>query len=262
MAAARAASAGGRIPGHQSRAVSAGAGAIGAQRKSVRGRRRGPVDLSLARRRYPQHPGFRARLSRTRRSSSSSRITDRPRRSWRRPARVIAEQSRAQGQAAVDRKRGRRAGDLFHRHDRARRGRFYRARDRPADRRRRTVRPADIVVFYRVNAQSRVIEEALVRRRIPYYIVGGLRFYDQREIKDLIAYLRVIAESGRRGQPRADDRRAAARNRRATVEMMAAVAAREGVTLFEAMGRLETESQSRAAHRQSGERALSAGCAI
>src|ERR1019366_1963013 len=52
--------------------------------------------------------------------------------------------------------------------------------------------PTDIVIFYRVNAQSRVLEEALVRRRIPYYIVGGTRFYDRREIKDLIAYLRVV----------------------------------------------------------------------
>ena len=58
---------------------------------------------------------------------------------------------------------------------------------------RRHSEPADIVVFYRVNAQSRVIEEALVRRRIPYYVVGGLRFYEQRDIKDLLAYLRVLA---------------------------------------------------------------------
>jgi DNA helicase-2/ATP-dependent DNA helicase PcrA len=104
-------------------------------------------------------------------------------------------------------------------------------------------RPTDIVVFYRVNAQSRVLEEALVRRRMPYYIVGGLRFYDQREIKDLIAYLRAIlnpadALSLERmiGVP---PRGIGAK----TVEVMAAVAAREGVTLFEAMGRLETESR-------------------
>ena len=50
-------------------------------------------------------------------------------------------------------------------------------------------------MFYRTNAQSRVIEEALVRRRIPYYVVGGVRFYDQREIKDLLAYLRVLINS-------------------------------------------------------------------
>ena len=54
-------------------------------------------------------------------------------------------------------------------------------------------RAADVVVFYRVNAQSRAIEEALVRRRIPYYVVGGVRFYEQRDIKDLLAYLRVLA---------------------------------------------------------------------
>src|SRR5208283_4787245 len=51
------------------------------------------------------------------------------------------------------------------------------------------LRPADVVVFYRVNAQSRVIEEAMVRRRIPYYVVGGVRFYEQRDVKDLLAYL-------------------------------------------------------------------------
>src|SRR5208337_2121821 len=53
------------------------------------------------------------------------------------------------------------------------------------------MRAADFVVFYRVNAQSRVIEDALVRRRVRYYVVGGVRFYEQREIKDLLAYLKV-----------------------------------------------------------------------
>ncbi len=54
-------------------------------------------------------------------------------------------------------------------------------------------RPADVVVFYRVNAQSRIIEEALVRRRMPYFVVGGHRFYELKEIRDLLAYLKVIA---------------------------------------------------------------------
>src|SRR5579875_365212 len=54
-------------------------------------------------------------------------------------------------------------------------------------------RPAEMVVFYRTNAQARVIEEALVRRRVPYYVVGGARFYERREVKDLLAYLRLIA---------------------------------------------------------------------
>ena len=52
---------------------------------------------------------------------------------------------------------------------------------------------ADCVVFYRLHAQSRVLEEALRRYKIPYRILGGIRFYDRREIKDLIAYMRVVA---------------------------------------------------------------------
>jgi DNA helicase-2/ATP-dependent DNA helicase PcrA len=50
----------------------------------------------------------------------------------------------------------------------------------------------DYAVLYRTNAQSRSIEEALVRYGIPYRIVGGVRFYDRKEIKDLMAYLRII----------------------------------------------------------------------
>lgn len=51
---------------------------------------------------------------------------------------------------------------------------------------------ADFAVLYRTNAQSRTFEEALVRHRIPYRLVGGVRFYERREIRDLLAYLRVI----------------------------------------------------------------------
>ncbi|MFQ5701013.1 MAG: ATP-dependent helicase [Acidobacteriota bacterium] len=52
---------------------------------------------------------------------------------------------------------------------------------------------ADMAVLYRTNAQSRLIEEALLRDRLPYRIYGGLRFYDRKEIKDLLAYLRLAA---------------------------------------------------------------------
>ncbi|MCL6549199.1 MAG: ATP-binding domain-containing protein, partial [Alicyclobacillus sp.] len=51
----------------------------------------------------------------------------------------------------------------------------------------------DCAVLYRVSAQSRAVEEALIQRAIPYTIVGGLTFYDRREIKDILAYLRVLA---------------------------------------------------------------------
>ena len=52
-----------------------------------------------------------------------------------------------------------------------------------------------IAVFYRTNAQSRVLEEALRRARIPYVIVGGVRFYERREIKDTLAYLRLVVNA-------------------------------------------------------------------
>ncbi|MDP8923890.1 MAG: UvrD-helicase domain-containing protein [Chloroflexota bacterium] len=51
----------------------------------------------------------------------------------------------------------------------------------------------DVAVAYRTNAQSRVLEEVLVRYGVPYRIVGGTRFYERREIKDLVAYLRLVA---------------------------------------------------------------------
>ena len=47
-----------------------------------------------------------------------------------------------------------------------------------------------MAVFYRTNAQSRVLEEELVRREVPYKVVGGTRFYDRREVKDMLAYVR------------------------------------------------------------------------
>lgn len=54
------------------------------------------------------------------------------------------------------------------------------------------VSPCDIGVFYRVNSLSRVIEEAFVRKGIPYAVFGGMRFYERREIKELLAYLRIL----------------------------------------------------------------------
>jgi DNA helicase-2/ATP-dependent DNA helicase PcrA len=51
---------------------------------------------------------------------------------------------------------------------------------------------SDFAVLYRTNVQSRVIEEALLKRNTPYIIVGGFRFYDRKEIKDMISYLKII----------------------------------------------------------------------
>lgn len=55
------------------------------------------------------------------------------------------------------------------------------------------VRPADVAVFYRTNAQSRVFEEVFIRTGQPYKVVGGVRFYERREVRDALAYLRMLA---------------------------------------------------------------------
>jgi DNA helicase-2/ATP-dependent DNA helicase PcrA len=52
---------------------------------------------------------------------------------------------------------------------------------------------SDLAVLYRTNAQSRALEEVLLRRGIPYKLIGGLRFYERREVKDILAYLRLVA---------------------------------------------------------------------
>ena len=50
----------------------------------------------------------------------------------------------------------------------------------------------DVAVFYRINAQSRALEDELVKNRIPYTVVGGMKFYERKEIKDVLAYLKLI----------------------------------------------------------------------
>ena len=59
-----------------------------------------------------------------------------------------------------------------------------------------TYEPRDCAVMYRTNAQSRVLEDAFVRANVPYRLVGATRFYARREIKDVIAYLRVVHNPG------------------------------------------------------------------
>ena len=54
-------------------------------------------------------------------------------------------------------------------------------------------RPGDVAVFYRTNAQSRVFEEVFIRVGMPYKVVGGVRFYERKEVRDALAYLRMLA---------------------------------------------------------------------
>ena len=95
----------------------------------------------------------------------------------------------------------------------------------------------DFAVLYRTNAQSRTLEEALRRQAIPYRLVGSVRFYDRREIRDLMSYLKLIANP-------ADDeafRRAIAVPKRGlgetTLEMLAEAARRERLSMFDTASR-------------------------
>jgi DNA helicase II / ATP-dependent DNA helicase PcrA len=56
--------------------------------------------------------------------------------------------------------------------------------------------PGEVAVFYRTNAQSRVFEEVFIRSGLPYKVVGGVRFYERREVRDLLGYLRLVANPG------------------------------------------------------------------
>ncbi|WP_152347717.1 UvrD-helicase domain-containing protein [Brevibacterium sp. CFH 10365] len=97
----------------------------------------------------------------------------------------------------------------------------------------------DFAVFYRTNAQSRAIEDALVRSGIPYKVVGGTRFYERKEIKDALAYLRVVSNPD-------DDvnlRRILNVPKRSigdrTEGLIADFAERENISFFTALGRLD-----------------------
>ena len=57
---------------------------------------------------------------------------------------------------------------------------------------RQQIKPGDVAVMYRTNAQSRLLEEAFLQAGLPYKLVGAQRFYGRREVKDIIAYMRLV----------------------------------------------------------------------
>ena len=98
---------------------------------------------------------------------------------------------------------------------------------------------SDVAVFYRTNAQSRVFEEVFIRVGLPYRVVGGVRFYERKEVKDALAYVRVLvnpldAVSLRRilNEPK----RGIGDRAQASIERLAS---REGISFWEAMQRAE-----------------------
>ncbi len=107
----------------------------------------------------------------------------------------------------------------------------------------------DMAVLYRTNAQSRAYEEALRRAGLPYRLVGAVRFYDRREIRDLMSYLRLVANA-------ADDeafRRAAGVPKRglgeATIELLAERARQAGIPMLAAATRDDCVAGARPAAR-------------
>jgi DNA helicase-2/ATP-dependent DNA helicase PcrA len=97
----------------------------------------------------------------------------------------------------------------------------------------------DVAVFYRTNAQSRVLEEVMLRYGLPYRVVGGLKFYDRKEVRDAIAYLRAAHNPA----DRVSILRAAGAPKRGvgegTIAKLEAWAAVEQIPLGEAMGRAD-----------------------
>ncbi len=100
-------------------------------------------------------------------------------------------------------------------------------------------RYSDIAVFYRTNAQSRALEDMLIRGGVPYRILGGTRFYERAEIKDALAYLTIVAN------PNDDQalRRVINSPKRgigdASIAQLASFAERTGGSLFDALGHAE-----------------------
>ena len=102
-----------------------------------------------------------------------------------------------------------------------------------------SARAGDVAVFYRTNAQSRVFEEVFIRVGMPYKVVGGVRFYERREVRDALAYLRVLvnpADSVSLRRILNTPKRGIGERAEACVE---ALASRDRITFGEALQRAE-----------------------
>ena len=106
-------------------------------------------------------------------------------------------------------------------------------------------KPGDVAVFYRTNAQSRVFEEVFIRVGLPYKVVGGVRFYERREVKDALAYLRALINP----RDTVSLRRILNTPKRGIGERaeacVAALAERERIGFFEALRRVDEAPGSR-----------------
>src|SRR5262249_17406251 len=153
--------------------------------------RHAQLDLRVPRSRHPQHPRVRAGLRRGPHDSARAELPldehDPPRRQ-----RGHRAQPRAQGEEPlVGARPGRgEAGGVVEVEDEHAEARFVAAEIAALV--EEGLSGSEIAVFYRTNAQSRVLEDVLVRQGVAYQVIGGPRFYDRAEIKDAMAYLQAI----------------------------------------------------------------------
>lgn len=101
------------------------------------------------------------------------------------------------------------------------------------------LKPSDVAVFYRTNAQSRVFEEVFIRTGQPYKVVGGVRFYERREVRDALAYLRMLVNTADQISVRRvlnTPKRGIGERAEACVQ---ALAERERITFWEALVRAD-----------------------
>lgn len=97
-----------------------------------------------------------------------------------------------------------------------------------------------VAVFYRTNAQSRVIEDAMVADGIPYHMVGGMRFYERMEVKDILAYLKVLVNPADEVSLKRIINVPARGIGHATVDKVAELALRKGIILYDAFSEAST----------------------
>ena len=106
--------------------------------------------------------------------------------------------------------------------------------------------PGEVAVFYRTHAQSRALEEACRRHSVRYRVVGGLRFFDRMEVKDLVAYMRLLITPNSDLDLLRIVNKPARRIGAKTVEKLAEYAASSGIALYDALAHGESAGLSRA----------------
>ena len=111
---------------------------------------------------------------------------------------------------------------------------------------------SDMALFYRTNAQSRVLEDMLLRAGIPYTIVGGTRFFDRAEIRDLTAYLKLVVNPNDDVSARRVINKPARSIGATTQDRIAALAARQGISFFEAAGRAIVDEPTLSSRTRNG----------